>query len=33
VDEGLIDHWQITGDARDWSNWHFIDEKRTTYWG
>jgi hypothetical protein len=33
VNEGVIDHWQIIGDARDWSNWHFIDQRPTEYWG
>jgi arylsulfatase A-like enzyme len=32
VDEGLIDHWQVRGDARDFANWHFIGETRTYYW-
>jgi hypothetical protein len=30
---GLIDHWQVTGDARDWTNWHFIDQWPAQYWG
>jgi hypothetical protein len=33
VDEGLIDHWQVTGDARDFANWHFKARKETAYWG
>jgi hypothetical protein len=33
VDEGLIDHWQVTGDARNWENWHFVAGNRTLYWG
>jgi hypothetical protein len=33
VDEGKIDHWQVTGDARVWANWHFIGQTRTAYWG
>ncbi|MDR1188024.1 MAG: hypothetical protein LBK95_11315 [Bifidobacteriaceae bacterium] len=33
VDEGLIDHWQVRGDARDFGNWEFIGETRTTHWG
>jgi hypothetical protein len=33
VNEGLIDHWRVTGDARDWGNWRFVGETPTQYWG
>jgi arylsulfatase A-like enzyme len=31
--QGKIRHWRVTGDARDWSNWRFIGEEGTKYWG
>jgi hypothetical protein len=32
LQRGRIAHWQVTGDARDWSNWHFIEQWDAEYW-
>jgi hypothetical protein len=33
LETGLIEHWRVTGDAREWTNWELIDTWSTTYWG
>jgi hypothetical protein len=32
LDEGLIEHWQVTGDARDFANWRLLGVTETKYW-
>jgi hypothetical protein len=32
-EEALIDRWQVEGDSRDWSNWHFQERFKPIYWG